>query len=62
MPSLNLKTKNLTYTAADERALESAVTLLSVMVEYDLAAKNDAESARASVSMLLAHVKRQRTK
>ena len=61
MPSLNLKTKTLRYAKADETVIESCLTLLNAIVEYDAAAKMDGTTARGALMHVKKHIEKQRT-
>lgn len=52
MPSFSLTKKTLSYGIADEATIERAVTLLSVMAEYDPAAKQDAGTGLTALKHL----------
>lgn len=56
MPSLNLTSQTLSYTAADKTALQKAVTLLDAIAKYDDAVKLDATTALNAVKHVLEHV------
>lgn len=60
MPSLNLSTKTLRYAAADETVIEKAVTLASLMAEYDADTKQDAVTAVNALLHLKKRVDAQR--
>lgn len=61
MPILHiLGEKKLKYTAADERALSTAVGIIGAIAEHDEAAKQDATSAATYLKHVLDHVKRKR--
>ena len=60
MPSLNLTSKQLRYTAADLAALDKAATLLAVMAGHDEAAKLDATTALNALNHVITHVEQQR--
>jgi hypothetical protein len=60
VPSLSLTDKKLKYTAADYAALEKAFALLSIAVQYDEAAKQDAQTAMNAMGHVMTHVAKQR--
>lgn len=61
MPSLNCKTRKLTYTAADSRTLASALTLLDAMREFDTdAVGQPATNCALLVRQLSQHVSKER--
>lgn len=62
MPSINLTTQKLGYTAADLAALERVATLLAIITQHDLAVGEYAETALKAIQQLIEHVAKQRAK
>jgi len=60
MPSLDLGKRTLRYTAADETALDKAVTLLAAMNEFDATAKQDSGTGLVALRALAKHVAEKR--
>lgn len=56
MPSLNLTTKELRYTASDLAALDRALALTLAMSDFDSTAKQDALTAMTALTHLRKHV------
>ncbi len=60
MASLNLKTRKLNYTKADETLIASALELVTEIGEFDTEAKQDATTAAVALSHVQKHVAGQR--
>lgn len=62
MPSFNLTSQSLRYTAADLATLHKAVMLLTCIANNDDAVKQDATTALNAVNHVLVHVAAARAK
>lgn len=56
MPSLNLTTTTLRYSASDAAALKKVIALLEIIAKYDEVAEQDATTALSAVKHVLEHV------